>query len=315
MATEVGIETFPSDGPWDAPGGLPGWMRSMGATIVKIRSDGYASQANRDKDCAQVRSIAANGLKIVTRPGGLHDGDCGEGVPLWNGTDVSTCCRRNIDRFYDVILNCVVNAGYGGWDRWYAHILANEPNKTATYGSGSAVATYKDHLKAVARKIVEHGWTWIPFVTPPMCWTYGDPYNAQGFYNATVQAFSEEPAMAQAFKYFGFHIYWGDDGFRDSLMTSAQNYAAAAGKRLFVAESNVDPAQMNTCYDGTHCLRHASHRHMFYTLRNNAAALIIFLLTGGQEGWSEYNLGDCSGCTNQVKDYTYQWVMEPGRWA
>ena len=331
MATDVGVEILHIDGPIDPNCGsgtsILEWIKSMGATVVKYRNHAYDS-AGRQADYNFTRdAIMCTGLKLITRPG--PSGDCGEGVPLWDSAtgDIHGCAQNAVHRWYDVI-NAV--AGGGNESKWWkAHILANEPNNTSAYpyNDSSAVSRYKDDLKRTAQKIVANGWQWIPFATPAMSW----PLNGSQFYEATVQAFNESGDMHSAFKYFGFHLYWCNDtgtGSRDELMGVAIDYAKRAGKGLLVDELNIPPLSgapdrcsgynpdYNACYDGMHCVRTASIRHAFYTLRNDApGGLVIFLLTGDST-WKTFNLGPCGGCTSgQIDAEQYRWAMEAGKLA
>lgn len=318
MATNVGIETLQCDGPIDPSCGpsqdLMDWIKNMGATFVKLRNYNFSDPNSQQYDTNFVKSaVACAGLKVMTRPGGLNEAPCGEGVPIWNdgANDFDGCVRRSIDRWYVAFLNAV-----GGHTSWFAHLLANEPNNQSYYRCQPDL--YERHLRSAAARIIANGWTWIPFVTPPQampgtnCGSFNDGYE---FYERTIGVVTD-PSLSSAFKYFGFNLYWTTDPERDNYMNLAQSYASRAGKPLLVTETNTTPQYETTCYDGTHCRRTASLRHAFYTLRYSAG-LSIFLLTGASgcgSAWAGYDLGPCGQCNNGAIDAEqYRWAMEGGK--
>lgn len=327
MATEAGFETLPGDGPKQCPGGLYGFMRSCGATIAKMRSDGACDPGKRAVDYDQVCNAICNGLKILTRP------DWSEGVPL---TDYCAA-EAPIHRFFDVIAQCVGPGNHK--PHWFGHIVANEPDETPYY-QNAGVPVFKDHLKQFAQKVVNNSWQWIGMITPPCVApvVYAD---AGPWYRSIVDAFREAPdTMTNAFSYLGFHIYWENDSQRENLIWKAIEHFAKPvwsvtqprGKYLplVIDEFSVSPGFLQSCYDPNLgvCLRHGSMRHFVYqwacgaypTDGHRAAAITKFIMTA-DANWNRYVEGQCGRCDGQAgepspgRQATYNWILEPRGWC
>jgi hypothetical protein len=254
--------------------------------VVKLRTSDF-DDIGRANDLDQAGGATAAGLRLITRPGPLGGGACGEGLPLWDdaANDLSPCVEDSVDRWFDAIRSSV---GAGAEpDRWYAHLLANEPQ--SWYDSNGGAAVFQAHLAKLADRILQAGWQWIPLATPPP----QQYVNEDAYFNAVFNVLAD-PHRRNAFTFIGVHDYWNTDAERDNRIAYLDRLAARAaqlGKVLLVDETNANAPfraggapydcsyVQNSPGETARSMRAGSTRHFAYVTRGKWDK-IVFLLTG-----------------------------------